>query len=219
MAPFEALHGRRCRTPLFLDEVGERQVESPHMIHQMTDTVELIRKRIKAAQYRQASYANTHRRPLHFEVGENVLLRVSPFRKVMRFGLKGKLLPRFIGPFKRLEKVGDVAYHLALPPYLSSIHVMFHVSLMRQYVADDLHIFHPTEVQLDQDQSYVEKPLRILDRKDKVLRKKRIPLVMVQWQHRGTEEETWELESRMRVENPELFLCFVLFFVIKICIL
>ncbi|XP_073132159.1 uncharacterized protein [Henckelia pumila] len=123
----------------------------------------------------------------------------------MRFGLKGKLSPRFIGPFEILEKVGDVTYHLALPSYLSSIHDVFHVSLLRQYVVDESHILHPTEVQLDPDFSYVEIPLMILDRKDKVLCNKCIPLVMVQWQRRGTEEATWELESRMRAENPELF--------------
>ncbi|XP_073133402.1 uncharacterized protein [Henckelia pumila] len=104
MAPFEALYGRYCRTPLFWDEVGERQVEGPQLIQQMTDVVELIRQRIKAAQDRQAIYANTYRTPLHFEV--------------MRFGLKSKLSPRFIGPFEILEKVGDVAYRLALPPYI-----------------------------------------------------------------------------------------------------
>ncbi|XP_073133722.1 uncharacterized protein [Henckelia pumila] len=128
MVPFEALYGRRCRTPLFWDKVGELQVEGPQMIQQMTDAVEMIFKRIKVAQDRQDSYANTHHRPLHFEVGENVFLRVSPFWK---------------------------------------------------YVADESHILHPTEVQLDQDLSYVERPLRILDRKDKVLRNKSIPLVMV----------------------------------------
>ncbi|XP_073153771.1 uncharacterized protein [Henckelia pumila] len=147
------------------------------MIQQMTDAVEFIRKRIKAAQDRQASYANTRRIPLYFEVGEHVFLRVSPFRKVMKFGLKGKLSPRFIGPFEIFEK----------------------------YVADESHILHPTEVQLDQDLSYVQRPLMILDRKDKVLCNKRIPLVMVQWQHRGTEEATWELENRIRAEHPELF--------------
>ncbi|XP_073153121.1 uncharacterized protein [Henckelia pumila] len=143
MAPFEALYGCRCRTPLFWDEIGKRQVEGPQMIQEMTDVVELIRKRIK----------------------------------VMRFGLKGKLSPRFICPFEILEK----------------------------YVADESHILHLTEVQLDQDLSYVERPLRILDRKDKVIRNKSIPLVMVQWQRRGTEEATWELESWMRAEHPELF--------------
>ncbi|XP_073130888.1 uncharacterized protein [Henckelia pumila] len=119
MAPFEALYGRRCRTPLFWDEVGEHQVEGPQMIQQMTDAVELMRCMIKAAQDLQASYVNTHRRPLHFEVREHVFLRVSHFRKVMKFGLKGKLSSRFIGPFEILEKVRDMAYRLALPPYLS----------------------------------------------------------------------------------------------------
>ncbi|XP_073153702.1 uncharacterized protein [Henckelia pumila] len=168
MTPFEDLYGRRCQTPLFWDEVGERQVEGPELIQQMVDKVELIKRRIKTTQDRQTSYANTKRRPLYFEAGEHVFLRVLPFRKMMRFGLKGKLAPRFIGPFEMLEKVGDVAYSLALPPYLSSIHNVFHMSLLCQYVADESHILHPMEVQLD--------------RKDKVLWNKCIPLVMVQWQ-------------------------------------
>ncbi|XP_073121432.1 uncharacterized protein [Henckelia pumila] len=167
MAPFKALYGHHCRTPLFWDEFGERQVEGPQMIQQMTDVVELIRRRIKVAQERHESYANTHRRPLHFEVGVHVFLRVSPFRKVMIFGLNVKLSLRFIRPFEILEKVGDVAYHLDLPPYILGIHDVFHVSLQRQYVADKSYILHPTEVQLDQDLYYVERPLRILDRKDK----------------------------------------------------
>ncbi|XP_073131971.1 uncharacterized protein [Henckelia pumila] len=131
MAPFEALYGCHCQTPLFWDEVGERHVEGPEMIKYILDMVELNRKRIKTVQARQVNYANTKRIPLHFETGEYVFLRVSPFRKVMRFGLKGKLAPRFIGPFDILEKVGDLAYHLALPLYLSSICNVFHVSLLR----------------------------------------------------------------------------------------
>ena len=123
----------------------------------------------------------------------------------MRFGLKGKLSPRFIVPFEILEVIGDLAYRLALPPYLSSIHDVFHVSLLRRYVADESHILHPSEVQLETDLSYVEGPMRILDWKDKVLRNKIIPLVLVQWQRRSTEEATWELESRMRSDHPELF--------------
>ncbi|XP_073121678.1 uncharacterized protein [Henckelia pumila] len=138
MAPFEALYGCRCRTPLFWDEVGDRKVEGAQLMQQMTD-------------------------------------------------------------------VRDVSYRLAFPPYLFGIHDVFHVSLLRQYVVDELHILHPNEVKLDQDLSYVDRPLRILDRKDKVLRNKRIPLVMVQWQHRGTEEATWELESRMVKEISDEF--------------
>ncbi|XP_073120549.1 uncharacterized protein [Henckelia pumila] len=179
-----ALYGRRCRTPLFWNEVGERQVERPELIQQIVDKFELIKKRIKNSQDRQASYVNTKHRPFHFEKGEHVFLRVSPFRKVMRFGLKGKLEPRFIGPFEILEKVADVAYRLALPPYIFGIHNVFHVSLLCQYVVDKSHILHPKEVQMEPDLSYMERPLRILDRKDKVLRNKRIPLVIVQWQRR-----------------------------------
>ncbi|XP_073121503.1 uncharacterized protein [Henckelia pumila] len=135
------------------------------------------------------------------ELVQQIAHAVSPFRRMMRFGLKGKLSPRFIGPFEILEKVRDVAYCLVLPSYLSDIHDVFHVPLLRQYVADELHVLHPSDVQLEKDQSY-ERPLRIPDRKEKVLRNKRMPLVMVQWQRRGTEETTWELESQMRAEHP-----------------
>ncbi|XP_073294622.1 uncharacterized protein [Primulina huaijiensis] len=126
-------------------------------------------------------------------------------RAILRFGLKSKLSPRFIGPFELLESVGDLSYRLALPPCLSSIHDVFHVSLLKRYVADESHIFHPSEVQLDSDLSYMERPIQILDRKDKVLRNKIIPLVLVPWQRRGTEEATWELESRMGSKHPKLF--------------
>ncbi|XP_073133413.1 uncharacterized protein [Henckelia pumila] len=142
------------------------------------EKVELIEKKIKTVEDRHDSFAKTKCIPLHFEAREHVFMRVSPFWKVMRFGLKDKLTPRFIGSFEILENVGDVAYLLALPPYLSSIHNVFHVSLICQYIADESHILHPTEVQLEQGLSYVERPLKILDKKDKVLRNKCIPLVM-----------------------------------------
>ncbi|XP_073121785.1 uncharacterized protein [Henckelia pumila] len=165
MAPFEALYGLRCRTHHFWDEFGERQIERPELVQKVADKVDLIKRRITAAQDRQASYANFHQRPLHFEPREHVFLWVSPFRKVMRFGVRGKLSPRYIGPFEILEKVGDVAYRLALQPYLSGIHNVFHVSLLWQYIADELHVIHPTDVQLERDLSYVERPLNILDKK------------------------------------------------------
>ncbi|XP_073159301.1 uncharacterized protein [Henckelia pumila] len=125
--------------------------------------------------------------------------------KVMRFGLKWKLAPRFIGLFEILEKVGDVAYRVTLPPYLSSMHNIFHVMLLGQYIAEESHILHSTEVQLEHDFLYMYKPLKILEKKDKLLWNKCIPLVMVQWQRRGTEEPNSELESRMRSEYPEFF--------------
>ncbi|XP_073154005.1 uncharacterized protein [Henckelia pumila] len=158
--PYNREFSFNCMVRLYIqeiDEVGERQVEGPELVQQMVDIVELIRKRVKNAQDREASYANTKRRPLHFETEEHVFLRVSHFRKVMRFDLKGKLAPRFIGLFEILEKFGDVAYHLALPSYLFNIHNVFHVSLLRQYIADELHILHPTKVQLEPNLSYVER--------------------------------------------------------------
>ncbi|XP_073133486.1 uncharacterized protein [Henckelia pumila] len=129
----------------------------------------------------------------------------------MRFGLKGKLSTRYIGPFEILEKIGDATYLLALPPYLSGIHNAFHVSLLQQYI-DELHVIYPSDVQLEPDLSYVERLHNILDRKDKVLKNKRIPLVMVKLQRRGIEEATWKLESQMQTEYPSCLL-----YILSIC--
>ncbi|XP_073042028.1 uncharacterized protein [Primulina eburnea] len=123
----------------------------------------------------------------------------------IRFGKKGKLSPRFIGPYEILERVGDLAYRLALPPALSGVHDVFHVSMLRKYHPDPSHVLPPDEVELDQNLSYIERPIQILDRKDKQLRNKLIPLVKVQWNRHGVEEETWELEDKMRQKYPELF--------------
>ncbi|XP_073030695.1 uncharacterized protein [Primulina eburnea] len=124
----------------------------------------------------------------------------------VRFGKKGKLSPRFIGPYEILERVGDLAYRLALlPPALSGVHDVFHVSMLRKYHPDTSHVLPPDEVELDQTLSYIERPIQILDRKDKQLRNKLIPLIKVQWNRHGVEEATWELEDKMRQKYPELF--------------
>ncbi|XP_073137036.1 uncharacterized protein [Henckelia pumila] len=123
---------------------------------------------------RKAGYANTESRPLQFQPGEKVFLKVSQFCRIFRFVLKGKLSPRFIGPFEIVENVEELAYKLALPQYFSYIHDMFHVSLLRRYVADESHVLHPYEVRLGEDLTYVEKPICILDRKSKILRNKTI---------------------------------------------
>ncbi|XP_073153425.1 uncharacterized protein [Henckelia pumila] len=188
-----------------LKEVEERQAEGPEFVQQAVDVVEQIKKLIKTAQDRHASYANTQHRPLQFEVGEKVFLKVFPFHRILMFGLNCKLSPRYIGPFEILKTVGDLAYRLALPSELSDIHYVFHVSMLQQYVADEFHILQLSEVQLDTDFTYVEKPLRILDRKEKMLRTKVISLVLVQWQRRGIEKATWEVERRMRTDYPESF--------------
>ncbi|KAM6577664.1 hypothetical protein CsatB_029501 [Cannabis sativa] len=124
---------------------------------------------------------------------------------IKRFGKRGKLCPRFTGPFEILEKIGQVAYRLALPPALSAVHNVFHVSMLRKYVSDPSHILSYESLELQPDMTYEEQPVQILDRKDKVLRNKTIALVKVLWRNSKVEEATWELESDMRAQYPELF--------------
>ena len=123
----------------------------------------------------------------------------------MRFEKKGKLSPRYIGPFEVLQRVGDVAYRLALPPQMSGVHNVFHISLLRKYVSDPTHTLKWEEIKLDEDATYQEKAVKIIDRREKILRGKVIPLVRVVWKHRGIEESTWEREDMIRVNYPELF--------------
>ncbi|GKC97302.1 hypothetical protein Tco_1167577, partial [Tanacetum coccineum] len=125
------LYGRKCRAPICWDQVGERILEGPEMIEVTNEKVAVAREKLKEAQTRQKSYADRHRRALEFQPGEHVFLKVSPTRGVRRFGIKGKLSPRFIGPFEILDRVGEVSYRLALPPQLSHVHNVFHVSLLR----------------------------------------------------------------------------------------
>ncbi|KAJ9536308.1 hypothetical protein OSB04_un000517 [Centaurea solstitialis] len=133
MAPYEALYGRKCRTPTCWNEVGERAIEGPELVRITTEQVKIARQKMKEAQSRQKSYADKHRKHLEFQRGDHVFLKVSPLRGVRRFGIKGKLSLRYIGPFEILERVGEVAYRLALPPQLSHIHNVFHVSSLHGY--------------------------------------------------------------------------------------
>ena len=205
MPPYEALYGRKCRSPLYWDEVGERKLSSPELIQQTKEKVELIRKRLVAAQDRQKKYADQNRRNMEFEPGEKVLLKVSPWKGLSRFGKKGKLSPRYIGPFEILKKVGRVAYELALPPQMQHIHNVFHISMLRKYNPDSSHVIEYEPLEIQPDLSYVEQPVEILDRKEKALRNKIVPLVKVLWRNPRVEEATWELESEMLNKYPHLF--------------
>ena len=140
MAPYEALYGRPCRSSICWAEVGESFITGPDLIRDTSEKVSLIRQRLLMAQSRQKSYTDIRRRPLKFEVGDNVFLKVTPKRGVVRFGKHGKLSPRFIGPFEILERVGTVAYRLALPPSMSSVHEVFHVSMLQRYTSDPAHV-------------------------------------------------------------------------------
>nr|GFA58799.1 uncharacterized protein [Tanacetum cinerariifolium] len=139
---------------------------------------------------RQKSYADKHRRSLEFQPGDRVFLKVSPARGVRRFGIKGKLSPRFIGPFEILDRVGEVSYRLALPPQLSHVHNVFHVSLLKGYKYHALHVISYPLDQIRADLSYVEEREAILDRQDRVMRKKNIPFVKILWRNHPEREAT-----------------------------
>lgn len=130
MAPYEALYGRPCRSPLCWAEVGDNILIGPDLIQETTEKIKIVRQRLLTAQSRQKSYADQRRRPLEYKVGDHVFLKVSPRRGIKRFGKTGKLALRFIGPFE--EPIGEVAYKLALPPQLSNVHNVFHVSMLRK---------------------------------------------------------------------------------------
>jgi hypothetical protein len=148
MAPFEALYGRKCKSPLYWDDIDEKHLVGPEMLQGMKDKISIIRKRMLIAQSRQKSYADKHRRQLEFNVGDLVYLKVSPMKRAMRFGKTVKLSPRFVGPFKVKEVVGPVAYKVELPPALSGIHNVFHVSTLRKHVHDPLYIVNFEQLQV-----------------------------------------------------------------------
>ena len=145
------------------------------------------------------------RRPLEFEVSDHVSLKVIPKRGVVRFRKHEKLLPRFIGPFEILERIGTVAYRLALPPSMSCVHEAFHVSVLRRYTPDPAHVVDWGQIEIDTDGTFEEGPVCIVDSRDRVLRRKTMRLVGVLWQHCGVEESTWEREDTMRAIYPFLF--------------
>ncbi|KAJ8753314.1 hypothetical protein K2173_019713 [Erythroxylum novogranatense] len=165
---------RVCVTPICWDEEGERKLVGPELIQMTVEKVNLVKQQLKTAQDRMKSYTDAHRKEMEYEVGEKVFLRTSPWKGVMRFGKKGKLSPRYVGPYEILKKIGPLAYRLALPPELSQIHDVFHFSMLRRYRSDPSHIIQATEVQLIDDLSYEEIPVEILDTKEKVLRNKTV---------------------------------------------
>ncbi|KAL0557203.1 hypothetical protein IC582_005721 [Cucumis melo] len=205
MAPFEALYGKCCRSPVCWGEVGEQRLMGPELVQSTNEAIQKIRSRMHTAQCRQKSYADVRRKDLEFEVGDKVFLKVAPMRGVVRFERRGKLSPRFVGPFEILERIGPVAYRLALPPSLSTVHDVFHVSMLRKYVPDPSHVVDYEPLEIDENLSYAEQPVEVLAREVKTLRNKEIPLVKVLWRNHRVEEATWEREDDMRSRYPELF--------------
>ncbi|KAL0546711.1 hypothetical protein IC582_016623 [Cucumis melo] len=205
MAPFEALYGKCCRSPVCWDEVGEQRLMGPELVQSTNEAIQKIRSRMHTAQSRQKSYADVRRKDLEFEIGDKVFLKVAPIKGVLRIERRGKLSPRFVGPFEILEWIGPVAYRLALPPSLSTVHDVFHVSMLRKYVPDPSHVVDYEPLEIDENLSYVEQPVEVLAREVKTLRNKQIPLVKVLWRNHRVEEATWEREDDMRSRYPELF--------------
>ncbi|GMI63915.1 hypothetical protein HRI_000060800 [Hibiscus trionum] len=197
MSPYEALYGRKCITPLCWTEAGQKLLSLPDMLKGTIEKVKLICERMRAASDRDKSYADLKHKEIEFAVRDRVFLKVSPWKKLMRFGRERKLIMRFIGPYEVVERVGYVAYRLRLPPKLEKIHDVFHVSMLWRYRLDPSHGMLVDEIQLSLDLSYDEEPVRILDSSCKVLRGKTIELVKVLWRHRGVEEATWESKVDM----------------------
>ncbi|GKB77349.1 putative reverse transcriptase domain-containing protein [Tanacetum coccineum] len=204
-APYEALYGRKCRSPVCWAEVGEAQLTGPELIQETTEKVVLIKQRMQAAQDRQKSYADRKRKPMEFEVGDRVMLKVSPWKGVVRFGKRGKLNPRYVGPFKVLAKVGKVAYKLELPQELSRVHHTFHVSNLKKCYSDEPLVMPLKGVHIDDTLQFVEEPVEIMEREIKRLKRSRIPLVKVRWNSRRGPEFTWEREDSFKEKYPHLF--------------
>ncbi|GJT51777.1 putative reverse transcriptase domain-containing protein [Tanacetum coccineum] len=204
-APFEALYGRKCRSPIMWVEVGEGQLIGPELVQESTEKISQIKDRFKAARNRQKSYDDKRRKPLEFSVGDYVLLKVSPWKCVVRFGKKGKLAPRFVGPFEIVEKVGPVAYRLDLPEESNGVHDTFHVSNLKKCLAyPPLQVpFH--EIRVDAKLNFVEEPVEILEREFKKLKRSRIFIVKVRWNSKRGPEFTWEREDQMKLKYPHLF--------------
>ncbi|GJR73744.1 putative reverse transcriptase domain-containing protein [Tanacetum coccineum] len=170
-APFEALYGRKCRSPILWAEVGEGQLIGHEIVQETTEKISQIKDRLKAARDRQKSYADKRRKPLEFSVGDQVLLKVSPWKGVVLFRKKGKLAPRFVGPFEITERIGPVAYRLRLPQELNDVHDTFHVLNLKKYLADPTLHVPLKEIQVDAKLNFVEKPVEILEREFKKLKR------------------------------------------------
>ena len=205
MAPYEALYGRKCRTPLLWDQVGESQVFGTDILREAEAKVRIIRDNLKVAQSRQKSYADNRRRDLEFAVDDFVYLRVTPLRGVHRFQTKGKLAPRYVGPFRIIARRGEVAYQLELPASLGNVHDVFHVSQLKKCLRVPSEQADSEQIEVREDLTYVERPVKILDTMERRTRNRVIRFCKVQWSNHAEEEATWEREDELKAAHPDLF--------------
>ncbi|WVZ58447.1 hypothetical protein U9M48_008722 [Paspalum notatum var. saurae] len=204
-SPFEALYGKRCRTPLFWNQTGEKQVFRPDIVQDGEQQLRIVQKNLRVAQSRQRSYADVRSRDLSFKVDDHVYLKVSPMRGIRRFNIKGKLAPRYIGPFKILEKKGEVAYRLEVPPSLSGVHDVFHVSQLKKCLRVPKEQTPLEGLEVQEDLTYTEHPVKILDTSQRNTRNKKIKMCRVQWSHHTEAEATSEREDELKAAYPALF--------------
>ncbi|GKB17283.1 hypothetical protein Tco_0851206, partial [Tanacetum coccineum] len=193
-------------SPVLWAEIGEGSLIGPELVQETSDKVVIIKEKLKATRDHQKSYANNRHKPLEFEVGDRVMLKVSPWKGVVFFGKKGKLAPWYVWPFEIIVRIGPVAYRLRLSKELSSVHDMFHVSNLMKCLADaSLHV--PLdEIKVDKTLCFVKEPVEIIDHEIKSLKHSKISLVKVRWNSKRGPEFTWEREDYMKSKYPQLFL-------------
>ncbi|GKC91738.1 putative reverse transcriptase domain-containing protein [Tanacetum coccineum] len=189
-APFEALYGCKCRSPICWAEVGDAHLTGLEIVRETTEKIIQIKHRLQASRDRQRSYVNKRRKPLEFQVGDKVMLKVSPWKGVIRFSKRGKLNPRYNGPFKILAKVGTVAYRLELPEKLSHVHSTFYVSNLKKCLSDEPLAIPLDKIHVDDKLNFIEEPVEIMDREVKRLKQSRIPIMKVRWNSRRGPEYT-----------------------------
>ena len=211
-SPFAVLYGRKCRTPLnwnhAFSETGEKRllkVLGPDMAQQAEEQVRIIRANLKIAQDRQKSHYDSKHTERYFKEGDLVYLRVTPMRGTHRFGIKGKLAPRYVGPFEIISRSAPLAYVLKLPESLSKVHPTFHVSQLKQCFKDPGRGVDHSTIELKEDLTYQEHPIAILDEAERKTRNKSVKFLKVQWSHHSDKEATWEREDLLRSEYPALF--------------
>nr|GEZ94205.1 putative reverse transcriptase domain-containing protein [Tanacetum cinerariifolium] len=208
MLALRLLHLRPCMgesvAPVCWSEVGESQLTGPELVRETTERIVQIKNRLLIARSRQKSCADLKRRLTKFEVGDKVMLKVLPWKGVIRFGKRGKLSRRFIGPFKVIERIGPVAYKLEFPDKLRGIHDTFHVSNLKICFVNDDVVIPLDEVQLDNKLHFIEELVEIMYREVKRLKQSRIPIVKVCWNSRRGPKFTWECEDFFRSKYPHL---------------
>ncbi|GKF20705.1 putative reverse transcriptase domain-containing protein [Tanacetum coccineum] len=185
--------------------VREFQLTGPEIVQETTEKIIKIKQRIQAAHDRQKSYADLKHKLMEFQVGDRVMLRVFPWKGVVRFGKQGKLNPRYVRPFKVLAKVGDVAYKIELPEELIRVHNMLHVSNLKKFYADEPLVVSLDGLHINDKLHFVEEPVGLMDRKVKWLSQSRVLIVKVRWNSRRGPEFTWEHEDQFRKKYPHIF--------------